>query len=299
MEVKIFEPISFCFGVKRAIELVNKIREEYHYNNIYLFGELIHNKSVMDDLALKGINVVEFSKNSAEVKLNSFKAGDIVIFSAHGHDKNYEEILIKNGVKYFDSTCPIVKVNLNRISKANGDVIFVGKEGHPETLASLSKGKNVYLYDINSKFDYSQIKSEKVYVMNQTTLSIFEQVYVMNQTTLSIFELKRIFKDIKEHFPNAIFTDEICNESRIRQENIASISDDYDLVIVIGDKNSSNTTKLFDIANKNKNRKNYLVSNLDEVKTIDLSRHKKVALFSGTSCPKYIIDEIYEYLRGI
>lgn len=285
MEVKIFEPISFCFGVKRAIELVNKIREEYPYNNIYLFGELIHNKSVMDELALKGIKVIEFSKNSAEIQLNTFKAGDIVIFSAHGHDKNYGKILIKNGVKYFDSTCPIVKVNLNRISKANGDVIFVGKEGHPETLASLSKGKNVYLYDINSKFDYSQIKSE--------------QVYVMNQTTLSIFELKRIFKDIKEHFPNAIFTDEICNESRIRQENIASISDDYDLVIVIGDKNSSNTTKLFDIANKNKNRKNYLVSNLDEVKTIDLSRHKKVALFSGTSCPKYIIDEIYEYLRGI
>ena len=285
MEVKIFEPISFCFGVKRAIELVNKIREEYPYNNIYLFGELIHNKSVMDELALKGIKVIEFSKNSAEIQLNSFKAGDIVIFSAHGHDKNYEKILIKNGVKYFDSTCPIVKVNLNRISKANGDVIFVGKEGHPETLASLSKGKNVYLYDINSKFDYSQIKSE--------------QVYVMNQTTLSIFELKRIFKDIKEHFQNAIFTDEICNESRIRQENIASISDDYDLVIVIGDKNSSNTTKLFDIANKNKNRKNYLVSNLDEVKTIDLSQHKKVALFSGTSCPKYIIDEIYDYLRGI
>ena len=285
MEVKIFEPISFCFGVKRAIELVNKIREEYPYNNIYLFGELIHNKSVMDELALKGIKVIEFSKNSAEIQLNTFKAGDIVIFSAHGHDKNYEKILIKNGVKYFDSTCPIVKVNLNRISKANGDVIFVGKEGHPETLASLSKGKNVYLYDINSKFDYSQIKSE--------------QVYVMNQTTLSIFELKRIFKDIKEHFPNAIFTDEICNESRIRQENIASISDDYDLVIVIGDKNSSNTTKLYDIANKNKNRKNYLVSNLDEVKTIDLSQHKKVALFSGTSCPKYIIDEIYEYLRGI
>lgn len=285
MEVKIFEPISFCFGVKRAIELVNKIREEYPYNNIYLFGELIHNKSVMDELALKGIKVIEFSKNSAEIQLNTFKVGDIVVFSAHGHDKNYEKILIKNGVKYFDSTCPIVKVNLNRISKANGDVIFVGKEGHPETLASLSKGKNVYLYDINSKFDYSQIKSE--------------QVYVMNQTTLSIFELKRIFKDIKEHFPNAIFTDEICNESRIRQENIASISDDYDLVIVIGDKNSSNTTKLYDIANKNKNRKNYLVSNLDEVKTIDLSQHKKVALFSGTSCPKYIIDEIYEYLRGI
>lgn len=285
MEVKIFEPISFCFGVKRAIELVNKIREEYPYNSIYLFGELIHNKSVMDELALKGIKVIEFSKNSAEIQLNTFKAGDIVIFSAHGHDKNYEKILIKNGVKYFDSTCPIVKVNLNRISKANGDVIFVGKEGHPETLASLSKGKNVYLYDINSKFDYSQIKSE--------------QVYVMNQTTLSIFELKRIFKDIKEHFPNAIFTDEICNESRIRQENIASISEDYDLVIVIGDKSSSNTTKLYDIANKNKNRKNYLVSNLDEVKTIDLSQHKKVALFSGTSCPKYIIDEIYEYLRGI
>ena len=190
MKIEIIEPSSYCFGVKRAIDLVNKICEENKGKDIYLFGELIHNKTAMKPLIDKGVKVVNFTKNTAESILNSFKRDDIVVFSAHGHDKKYEEILIKNGVTFFDATCPIVQLNLKRIIDSKLDVIFVGKEGHPETMASLAAKENVYLYDIKKPFDYTKVKSEEVLVTNQTTLSflevenIFENsdfIYMLNQ----------------------------------------------------------------------------------------------------------------------
>ena len=102
MTIDIIEPNSFCFGVKKAIDLVENICDEYKDKNIILFGELVHNKFVMDQLIKKGVKVVDFDKNTAESMLNSFNSNDIVIFSAHGHDKKYEEILKKNHVKFFD-----------------------------------------------------------------------------------------------------------------------------------------------------------------------------------------------------
>ena len=195
MKVDIIEPSSYCFGVKRAIDLVTKICDENKGQNIYLFGELIHNKEAMKPLIDRGVKVLNFTKNTAESLLNSFHKNEIVVFSAHGHAKKYEEILLKNGVKFYDATCPIVNLNLQRIKDSKDEIIFVGKNGHPETMASLAAKDNVHLYDINNEFDYSVIKSGSV--------------FVTNQTTLSFIELENIFKDIKKHIPSAKFSDEI------------------------------------------------------------------------------------------
>ena len=283
MKVDIIEPSSYCFGVKRAIDLVTKICDENIEQNIYLFGELIHNKEAMRPLINRGVKVIDFTKNTAESLLNSFNKNDIVVFSAHGHSKKYEEILLKNGVKFYDATCPIVNLNLQRIKDSKDEIIFVGKNGHPETMASLDASDNVHLYDINNEFDYSVIKSDSV--------------FVTNQTTLSFIELENIFKDIKKHIPSAKFSDEICNASRVRQEKVSSLDCKYDLVLIIGDKTSSNTTKLFDISCKNDSHATYFVSNLDEVKKTDLSKYHYCAIFSGTSCPKSLINTIKEYLE--
>lgn len=285
MTIDVIEPNSFCFGVKKAIDLVEQICDKYKDKNIILFGELVHNKFVMDQLVKKGVKVIVFNKNTAESLLNSFKINDIVIFSAHGHDKKYEEILNKNNVKFFDATCPIVNLSLNKIEASKLPIIFIGKKGHPETIASLSRNDEVYLYDIKEGLDFSKIDAENV--------------VVMNQTTLSIFEIENIYKDIKKHFPNAVFTDEICNASRVRQEKVLSLEKDYDLFIIIGDKNSSNTTKLYDISKKSKFHDTLFISSLLDLEGIDFEKYKKVALFSGTSCPKELIDEVKEYLKRI
>ena len=150
MQVKIIEPSSYCFGVKRAIQLVEQVLNENLGKNIFLFGELVHNQKAMEPLLEKGIKVINFSKKTAEIHLNNFISSDIVIFSAHGHDKKYEDILNKKGVKFYDATCPIVQANLNKIKKAKEQVIFVGKENHPETMASLSYNQNAVLYDIKN-----------------------------------------------------------------------------------------------------------------------------------------------------
>ena len=280
MTIDIIEPNSFCFGVKKAIDLVENICDEYKDKNIILFGELVHNKFVMDQLIKKGLKVVDFDKNTAESMLNSFNSNDIVIFSAHGHDKKYEEILKKNHVKFFDATCPIVNLSLKKIESSKLPIIFIGKKGHPETLASLSRNDEVYLYDIKEGIDFSKVNTKNV--------------VVMNQTTLSIFEIEEIYKEIRKHFPNAIFTDEICNASRVRQEKVVTLEKDYDLFIIIGDKNSSNT-----ISKKSKFHDTLFISNISDLDDIDFNKYQKVALFSGTSCPKELIEEVKEYLKRI
>ena len=287
MEVKIIEPISFCFGVKRAIDLLDKIVEENKTKNLILFGELIHNNLVIENLKNKGVKVMNFTENTAETLLNSLNKNDLIIFSAHGHNKKYEEILNKKGINFLDTTCPIVEANLRKIEKNNGVIIFIGKAGHPETIASLSRSKNIFLYDINSEFDYKKIDKD------------IKEVYVMNQTTLSFLELERIFKDIKEHFPNAHFSDEICNASRIRQEKITTLDSSFDLVLILGDKKSSNTTKLYDLSNKNKSHDTFFVSGILDLEKIDFSKYKKVAIFSGTSCPMEFIEEVKKKVEEI
>ena len=285
MTIDIIEPNSFCFGVKKAIDLVENICDEYKDKNIILFGELVHNKFVMDQLIKKGLKVLDFDKNTAESMLNSFNSNDIVIFSAHGHDKKYEEILKKNHVKFFDATCPIVNLSLKKIESSKLPIIFIGKKGHPETLASLSRNDEVYLYDIKEGIDFSKVNTKNV--------------VVMNQTTLSIFEIEEIYKEIRKHLPNAIFTDEICNASRVRQEKVVTLEKDYDLFIIIGDKNSSNTTKLYEISKKSKFHDTLFISNISDLDDIDFKKYQKVALFSGTSCPKELIEEVKEYLKRI
>ena len=285
MTIDIIEPNSFCFGVQKAIDLVENICDEYKDKNIILFGELVHNKFVMNQLIKKGVKVVDFDKNTAESMLNSFNSNDIVIFSAHGHDKKYEEILKKNHVKFFGATCPIVNLSLKKIESSKLPIIFIGKKGHPETLASLSRNDEVYLYDIKEGIDFSKVNTKNV--------------VVMNQTTLSIFEIEEIYKEIRKHFPNAIFTDEICNASRVRQEKVVTLEKDYDLFIIIGDKNSSNTTKLYEISKKSKFHDTLFISNISDLDGIDFKKYQKVALFSGTSCPKELIEEVKEYLKRI
>ena len=150
-------PISYCFGVTKAIGEALKIRKLYPDSNIYFFGDLVHNEKVIEFFNSLNINVIPFNKENAIEKLEYFQKGDLVIFSAHGHNKSYEKILIDKGITFFDTTCIKVKKNLEIIKNSKKDVIFVGKNNHPETIASLSYSNKIHLYDIsnNFKFDYS------------------------------------------------------------------------------------------------------------------------------------------------
>ena len=281
--ITLLKPIGHCFGVLKAIEIAKETKKKYVNKNIYVFGLLVHNEEVVKELEDNGIKTIEMNENNALELLKKFTPNDVVIFTAHGHPLIYEEILKRNNVSYVDATCKKVKDCFNVIKEAD-EVIYIGKSHHPETVAALTMNPKAHLYDINSGLDYSLIESE--------------HPLVINQTTLSFLELEKIHQEIKNKLPGAIFNDEICNATLLRQRAIQELNDDIDTIIIVGSKKSSNTMKLYEIANNvHQNKQIILVNNVDELKDMNLEMHN-VVIASGTSTSIETINKIKDYLSN-
>ena len=284
MQVVLIKPQGFCGGVSNAIRISQIAKKEHPNSKIYVLGALVHNQNVLNDLKNIGIETLE--GNNEEELISSLSSGDVLIFSAHGHDEKLDALAKEKGLIVYDTTCVKVKRNLEIIKKeieANHQVIYIGQSGHRETNAALSISKNISLYDIKLPFNYYFITDESP--------------LVVNQTTLNYLEIEDIHKDILSHLPNARIENEICAATRLRQEAILNIEKDTDLIIIVGDKRSSNTNKLFDIACKYyPNALTVLVNDLDEFKKVNVEGKKKAAISSGASTPQYVVDEIYNYL---
>lgn len=282
--VTLLKPIGHCFGVIKAIELARNIASKYQDKHIFVFGLLVHNEEVIKYLDSLGVKTVDTSIDNPQSLLKKFTKDDIVIFTAHGHPIEYEEILNRNGVTFFDATCSKVKECFNQIKDAE-EVIYIGKDHHPETEAALTMNKNAHLYDIKSGFDYSVLKSD--------------HPLVINQTTLSFIELDSIHKEIKSKLPNALFAEEICNATLLRQKAIDSLDSSVDTLIIVGSKKSSNTMKLFEIAKaRHPNKQIILINNVDELKGYKLT-FKNATIASGTSTSIETIRQVMDYMESV
>ena len=281
--ITLLKPIGHCFGVLKAIEIAKETKERYKDKNIYVFGLLVHNEEVVKALEEDGIKTIEMNETNALELLGKFSKDDVVIFTAHGHPQEYEEVLKKNDVTFVDATCKKVKDCFNVIKEAE-EVIYIGKKGHPETVAALTMNKNAHLYDIKEGFDYRVLKSDNP--------------LVINQTTLSFLELEKIHQDIKNNLPRASIYDEICNATLLRQQAVKDLKDDVDTIVVVGSKKSSNTMKLYEVATKeHPNKQSVLVGSLEELKPLNL-KYKNAVIVSGTSTPYETIAKIKEYLEN-
>lgn len=282
--VEIVKPIGQCYGVNNAIQIAKQAAVDNPNKHVYIFGLLVHNNDVKQELESLNIKTIEVEDGKELDTLKCFKQDDLVIFTAHGHPKEYEEVLNKMNINFIDTTCPIVQKSFNLIKQAK-ETIYIGKNGHPETKAALTMNEKVHLYDIKSGIDYSNIKTN--------------DPLVINQTTLSFLELEEIHKDIQKHIANANILDEICNVTMLRQKAIKSIDDKVEVIIVVGSKKSSNTQKLFEVASSFHQGKHILfVENVNDIKE-DLSKFNRFAITGGTSTPLSKIEEIKEYLEAL
>lgn len=251
---------------------------------IVVLGQLVHNHHVEEFLAKKGI--ICLSGAIGLGMLGQLRRHDIAIFTAHGHDQRYEEYLRALNVTYYDATCPFVKVAhqkiINEIIKGH-QVIYIGKMNHPETLAALAISKEVHLY--RPDFNYEIIKDESP--------------LIINQTTLNIKEIEQDYIKILEHIPKARIEKEICNTTRLRQEALINLSQNVDVIYVVGDAYSSNTSRLMEIANSyHPNSKNVLISDIKDINLEEIKNKKYLAIVSGASTPSEFISEIYTYLKN-
>lgn len=283
MNVKILKPYGFCAGVEYVMKTLDEVIKENQGNPIYCVGDLVHNDKVIDSLKSKGVSVISGNKETA---IDSIDFG-VVIFSAHGTSDKIIQKAVDKGLKVYDAACPFVKKELSDIKKyveQDYDILFVGVSGHDEANAVLSISSKIHLITNLDDLEKTSIKNSNIVVVNQTTLSVDDLYYLHSA--------------INKKYPQAIFENEICNSSRIRQKRLLLEEDNYDLVIVVGDKHSNNTQTLFKIA-KEKYINAVNISSKEQLCNVNLNETQNVLVLSGASVMKENVEEIIKFLKNL
>lgn len=284
MKITLASHYGFCQGVKNAI----KIAENAVLNNkkpIYMLNKIVHNQAVVDHLSSLGIITLDDSR-SLEEKILSLNEGTI-IFSAHGHDKKLEELAKKRGLNVVDTTCPKVINNVLSMLKAKDNqqkVVYIGVKKHPETIASLSIDKEIIFLDFFAP-DYSKLNKD-------------DEVSIHNQTTLIQKDLDKIYQEISRRVKSISIRNDICYATTLRQKALEEVTDE-EVIFIVGDKISSNSTRLFEVCKRLYPTKDvFQISTISDLDNIDLKKYKKGFLTAGASTPESIINPILNKLSN-
>ena len=283
-QIKLANPRGFCAGVDRAIDIVNKALDIYGAP-VYVKHEVVHNKVVVADLRNRGAIFVE--------EIDEIPDDSLVIFSAHGVSSAVEEETKSRNLNFFDATCPLVtKVHMEvrKHAKASKDIILVGHEGHPEVEGTMGRhinSDNSSIYLVQNELDAKNIK-----INNPTKLAL------VTQTTLSVDETKSIIDILKYRFPDIDIPkkDDICYATQNRQDAVKQLALESDFMIVVGSKNSSNSNRLSELAEKCGCR-SILIDEFTDIDLDDLKNYSKISITAGASAPESKVMEIAKSLE--
>jgi len=283
-QIKLANPRGFCAGVDRAIDIVNKALDIYGAP-VYVKHEVVHNKVVVADLRDRGAIFVE--------EIDEIPDDSLVIFSAHGVSSAVEEETKSRNLNFFDATCPLVtKVHMEvrKHAKASKDIILVGHEGHPEVEGTMGRhinSDNSSIYLVQNELD-----AENIEINNPTKLAL------VTQTTLSVDETKSIIDILKNRFPNIDIPkkDDICYATQNRQDAVKQLALESDFMIVVGSKNSSNSNRLSELAEKCGCR-SILIDEFTDIDLDDLKNYSKISITAGASAPESKVMEIAKSLE--
>ena len=275
---------GFCYGVKRAVETVEKLKQENPEKKVCVLGELIHNNDVIKSLAAHGIKTIETLPDSGE---------GYCVIRTHGQSPEVFEQIKLAGFEPYDLTCPDVKkVQQKAIELVQNGyyLVIIGKEEHPEVVAikanALQYGEKVIVatsIEQLKKFEKELRENKKIGVVVQTTQ--------MLSTLNPVVEfLTSISKEL-------IIYNTICPSTSRRQKEAEEMAKENDLMIIVGSKNSANTTHLADITKKITN-----TIHIESEKELELYKSiidnaNKIGITAGASTPQNIIDKVIEKLN--
>lgn len=276
-KITLAKTAGFCFGVDRAVNMVYSLSEK---QRVCTLGPIIHNSEMVRELEQKGVIIANTPKE--------VPSGYTVVIRSHGVPQSvYDEIHSLN-LNYSDATCPFVSKIHKTVAKAgreNSVVLIIGDKNHPEV-----KGIEGHCYGEFFAVK-NHIEAEKL--IETTPRLKTNPLTVVAQTTFDVSEWKKSLKVIKKLCTNAVIFDTICNATAERQEEARILAERSDLMIVIGDKTSSNTCKLYDICSR-VCKNTYLVETYKELKDIDLSSACNIGVTAGASAPARIIKEVLD-----
>lgn len=275
MRVILAKTAGFCFGVDRAVNMAYELANSGA--RAATLGQLIHNSLVTDDLAAKGVRIIS---SPAEAQ-----RGETVIIRAHGVAAEVYEELKGTGAEICDATCPFVKKIHLIVAENSGEdteVFIAGDPNHPEVIGIKGHCKGeVNIFNSEAELDE---------IIKNDGKNYDKRIIAVSQTTFSQKVWKICKEKIKKYYTNAKIFDTICFATRERQDEAALISKQSDMMIIIGDRHSSNTAKLKAVCSENCDT--YLVERAAELNTINFSHCATVGVTAGASTPSAIIKEV-------
>ena len=268
----------------RAIAIVERALDQFGAP-IYVRHEVVHNKHVVETLTQRGAVFVE--------EIDEIPAGSTCIFSAHGVSKAVEKAAEDKGLHVFDATCPLVtKVHMEvaKAAKESLDVILIGHEGHPEVEGTLGQMPS----DASSR----ALLIESPEDVDALTGIDPDRLQFVTQTTLSVDDTEEVISALRKRFPNinGPRKDDICYATQNRQDAVKALAKESELILVVGSKNSSNSNRLRELAERLGARA-FLIDRADEVEKDWLRGIKTVGVTSGASAPEVLVQAVIQRLE--
>lgn len=285
MQILLANPRGFCAGVDRAISIVERALELYG-SPIYVRHEVVHNRYVVDSLRERGAIFVEL--------LTEVPDGSILIFSAHGVSQAVRAEAKCRNLTIFDATCPLVtKVHMEvaRASRKGREAILIGHAGHPEVEGTMGQYSNEQggMYLVESPDDVSRLQ-----VKDESNLCF------MTQTTLSVDDTSDVIDALRKRFPKIIGPrkDDICYATTNRQEAVRNLAVETDVVLVVGSKNSSNSNRLAELAQR-MGKPAYLIDSSTDIQAEWLNDVERIGVTAGASAPDVLVQEVIARLNNM
>ena len=274
MEIFIVKKAGFCFGVKRAVDMAFNVADDTSQSAVTL-GPIIHNPQVIEKLGEKGIEAVDTIPDNSS----------IIIIRTHGIEQDLYEKIKRSGHDAIDATCPFVKKAqeyAELLSKEGYQVLILGDSNHPEV-----KGIKSYAED-----------GASVITASSTLPKLKKKVGIVVQTTQPLDALKGLIARIIGKVTELKVYNTICNSTAERLKETEKMAKKVDLMIVVGGKNSANTTQLKKLC-ESIGIRSYHIETASEIKKSWLRGTTKVGITAGASTPEWIIEEVKDKLMHI
>ncbi len=276
MKINVAKDAGYCFGVREAVKIAEKTSAEY--GEVYMLGHIVHNEIVVDMLEKKGAKVVD--------SLEDIPNGKPILFRAHGTVPELWEKARKKDLKIIDATCPLVtEIHHEAITLQNDErkIIIIGDHGHDEVVGIASQVKDAVIISTPEEAE-ALPKIKKAGVVTQSTQMIENVQAIINILMTKVFDLR--------------FVNTICYPTRRNHEQIKSLAEACDIMLVIGSFTSANSKRLTQIS-KQRNKRSYQVTSAEDINPDWFNTEDTVGISAGASTPDNVIEQVINRIKSI
>jgi len=276
-------PRGFCAGVDRAIQIVERALEKFGAP-VYVRHEIVHNRYVVERLEKMGAIFVE--------ELDEAPDDRPVVFSAHGVPKSVPEEAKRRDMIYVDATCPLVSkvhVQADQRRRAGDEIVLIGHDGHPEVVGTMGQLPPGAIKLIETPEDARSFEPQDP-----------ESLSLITQTTLSVDDTAEIVSILQDRFP-AIHTphkEDICYATTNRQEAVKAMASQCEIIFVIGARNSSNSMRLVEVAERSGCPKALLIARAGDIDWDEVGTPATIGITAGASAPEILVEELLSALQS-